>query len=77
MRRLERPASIAITAPRTGSNVSAYPSLSGSGADQSSADKQMMWTDHSEQSPYKDNIYVIWHDGRAVFVSHHTPGGGW
>jgi hypothetical protein len=48
-----------------------------SSADQSSADKQMMWTDHSDQSPYKDNIYVIWHDGRAVFVSHHTPGGGW
>lgn len=48
-----------------------------SSPDQSSADKQMMWTDHSEQSPYKDNIYVIWHDGRAVFVSHHTPGGGW
>jgi len=48
-----------------------------SGADQSSADKQMMWTDHSEQSPFKDNIYVIWHDGREVFVSHHTPGGGW
>ncbi|HET9211344.1 MAG TPA: sialidase family protein [Thermoanaerobaculia bacterium] len=48
-----------------------------SGADQSQADKQMMWVDHSEQSPYKDNIYVIWHDGLAVFVSHHTPGGGW
>jgi len=48
-----------------------------SSPDQSSADKQMMWTDHSEQSPYKDTIHVIWHDGRAVFVSHHTPGGGW
>lgn len=48
-----------------------------SSPDQSSADKQMMWTDHSEQSPFKDNIYVIWHDGRAVFVSHHSPGGGW
>src|SRR5436305_348371 len=48
-----------------------------SSSDQSSADKQIMWTDHSEQSPFKDNIYVIWHDGRAVFVSHHTPGGGW
>ncbi len=48
-----------------------------SSADQNQADKQMMWTDHSEQSPFKDNIYVIWHDGRAVFVSHHTPGGGW
>jgi len=48
-----------------------------SSPDQSSADKQMMWTDHSERSPFKDNVYVIWHDGREVFVSHHTPGGGW
>lgn len=44
---------------------------------QNEADKQMMWVDHSDQSPYKDTIHVIWHDGRAVFVSHHTPGGGW
>jgi hypothetical protein len=44
---------------------------------QSAADKEMLWTDHSDQSPYKDTIHVIWHDGRAVFVSHHTPGGGW
>jgi hypothetical protein len=44
---------------------------------QSNADKQMMWVDHSDDSPYKDTIHVIWHDGRAVFVSHHTPGGGW
>ncbi len=44
---------------------------------QSSADKQMMWVDHSDQSSYKDTIHVIWHDGRAVFASHHTPGGGW
>jgi hypothetical protein len=48
-----------------------------SSPDQSSADKQMMWVDHSDQSPYKDTIHVIWHNGRAVFVSHHTPGGGW
>jgi hypothetical protein len=48
-----------------------------SSPDQESADKQMMWVDHSEQSPYKDTIHVIWHDGREVFVSHHTPGGGW
>jgi hypothetical protein len=48
-----------------------------SSPDQSAADKQMMWVDHGEQSPFKDTIHVIWHDGRAVFVSHHTPGGGW
>ncbi len=44
---------------------------------QSAADKEMMWVDHSDQSPYKDTIHIIWHDGRAVFTSHHTPGGGW
>ncbi|MFL6260609.1 MAG: hypothetical protein ACJ76Y_12915 [Thermoanaerobaculia bacterium] len=48
-----------------------------SSSDQSAADKQMMWVDHSEQSPFKDTIHVIWHDGRAVFVSHRSPGSGW
>jgi len=45
--------------------------------DQESADKQMMWVDHSESSPYKDTIYVIYHNGRHVFVTRHIPGGSW
>jgi hypothetical protein len=49
--------------------------ISGEGQDQ--ADKQMMWVDHSERSPYKDTIHVIWHNGREVFVSHRPPGGSW
>jgi hypothetical protein len=44
---------------------------------QTSADKQMMWVDHSESSPYKDTIYVIYHNGREVYVTRHLPGGSW
>ena len=45
--------------------------------DQTQADKQMMWVDHSESSPHKDSIYVIYHNGRHVFVTRHTPDGSW
>jgi hypothetical protein len=45
--------------------------------DQDSADKQMMWVDHSDGSPFKDTLYVIWHNGPSVFVSHRPPGGSW
>lgn len=45
--------------------------------DQDLVDKQMMWVDHSETSPFKDTIYVIWHNGAEVFVSRHPPGGSW
>src|SRR5262249_19891001 len=29
---------------------------------QSSTDKEMIWADHSASSPFKDNIYAIWHN---------------
>lgn len=48
--------------------------------DQLFADKQMMWTDHSDRSPFKDHIYVIWHNGAEVIMNRHTgPGadGAW
>ncbi len=32
-------------------------------------DKEMMWIDNSPTSPYKDNIYVIWHNGSPAFVN--------
>jgi hypothetical protein len=48
-----------------------------SSPDQDQADKQMMWVDHSEGSPNKDTIYVIWHNGREVFVTHRSPGSSW
>ena len=43
---------------------------------QSSADKQMIWTDHSATSTYHDNIYAIYHNGTPVYLSRHT-GGSW
>jgi hypothetical protein len=37
-----------------------------------------MWADHSPTSPFRDNIYAIWHTGRPVFVNRRTgPGGAW
>jgi hypothetical protein len=45
---------------------------------QTNTDKPMMWVDHSATSPYKDNIYVIWHNGLPVFVNRRTgPAGSW
>ena len=41
-------------------------------------DKQMMWVDHSATSPFKDNIYVIWHPGLPAVVARRTgPAGSW
>jgi hypothetical protein len=45
---------------------------------QTSADKQIMWVDHSNTSPFKDNIYVIWHNGLPAFMARRTgPAGSW
>lgn len=47
---------------------------------QTTPDKDMMWVDHSPTSPFKDNIYVIWHDvlvsNSLAFVTRRT-GGAW
>jgi hypothetical protein len=44
----------------------------------SNNDKQMQWADHSATSPFKDNIYAIWHNGTPVIVNRRTgPGGAW
>jgi hypothetical protein len=46
--------------------------------DQTEVDKQMMWVDHSPTSPYRDNIYVIWHNSLPAFVNRRTgPAGSW
>lgn len=42
---------------------------------QTGADKQLQWVDHSATSPFKDNIYVIWHDGEPAFVNRRTASG--
>lgn len=43
--------------------------------DQTQADKQMMWVDHSATSPHHDNIYVVWHNARPAFGSRRTKSG--
>jgi fibronectin type 3 domain-containing protein len=41
-------------------------------------DKEMLWADHSATSPFKDNIYAIWHNGLPALVAHRTgPAGSW
>ena len=40
------------------------------------ADKQLIWTDHSNRSPHKDNLYVIWHNGRQVYVNRRVAATG-
>jgi hypothetical protein len=45
---------------------------------QTSADKQIMWVDHSDSSPFQDNIYAIWHNGFPAFMNRRTgPAGSW
>jgi hypothetical protein len=45
---------------------------------QTAADKEMMWVDHSPTSAHKDNIYVIWHNNQPAFVARRAgPGGLW
>jgi hypothetical protein len=45
---------------------------------QTSADKQMMWVDHSASSPFKDYIYVVWHNGLPAYANRRTgPAGSW
>lgn len=47
-------------------------------AAQTSTDKQLMWVDHSNSSPFKDNIYAIWHNGLPAFMNRRTgPSGSW
>jgi uncharacterized membrane protein len=44
----------------------------------SNNDKEQMWVDHSATSPFKDNIYVIWHAGNPAVVARRTgPTGSW
>jgi hypothetical protein len=46
--------------------------------DQRSVDKQMTWVDHAESSPFKDNLYVIYHNEREVFMNRRNgPDGEW
>jgi hypothetical protein len=42
---------------------------------QRATDKQIMWADHSATSPYKDTIYVCWHNGNPLYVNRRTAAG--
>ncbi|HEX9945762.1 MAG TPA: sialidase family protein [Thermoanaerobaculia bacterium] len=45
---------------------------------QTIADRQVLWTDHSDRSPFKDRMYAIWHNGRPVFMNKRSgPDGSW
>jgi hypothetical protein len=47
--------------------------------DQTAVDKQMVWADHSASSPYKDQMYAIWHNGTPAYMNRRTagPDGTW
>ncbi|HEY7213619.1 MAG TPA: sialidase family protein [Thermoanaerobaculia bacterium] len=58
-----------------GANWQSDDTISG---EQTGADRQMVWTDHGEHSPFKDNVYVIWHNGAFIYVNRRTgPTGAW
>ena len=45
---------------------------------QTAMDKEAFWVDHNPSSPFKDNMYLIWHNGGPCFVSVRPgPGGAW
>lgn len=76
---------IGINADSTVLQMRAYKSADGGktwtfdatfSGDQTSADKQSMWIDWSSTSPFRDRIYVIWHNNRPAYVSFRT-GAGW
>ncbi|HXU47067.1 MAG TPA: hypothetical protein VN783_16175 [Thermoanaerobaculia bacterium] len=42
---------------------------------QTATDKELMWVDHAAGSPFKDNVYVVWHNDNPAFVARHTATG--
>jgi hypothetical protein len=44
---------------------------------QKAVDKQMKWVDHSATSPYKDSIYICWHNNNPQYVARRTAAGAW
>jgi hypothetical protein len=42
---------------------------------QKATDKEIMWADHSATSPFKDTIYVCWHNGTPLYVNRRTAAG--
>ncbi|HEX6898645.1 MAG TPA: sialidase family protein [Thermoanaerobaculia bacterium] len=44
---------------------------------QKAVDKQMKWVDHSATSPFKDYMYICWHNNNPQFVARRTAAGVW
>ncbi len=36
----------------------------------------MVWVDHSNSSPYQNQMYAIWHNGNPSFMNRRTAGAG-
>jgi hypothetical protein len=78
---------IGINASATQLRMRAYKSTDGGATwtfdatfsgSQTQADKQMKWIDHSASSPFKDYIYVTWHNGAPAYFNRRTgPNGSW
>lgn len=75
---------LGINASGTRLRVQAYRSTDGGATwtwdatvsgSQTRADKPRMWVDHGAASPFKDHIYVCWHNGYPQFVSRRTASG--
>lgn len=43
---------------------------------QTNVDKQMMWIDHSASSPFRNNIYLIWHNGAPAYMTRRAGSAG-
>lgn len=46
-------------------------------ARQKAVDKQMKWIDHSATSPFKDSMYICWHNNNPQYVARRTAAGAW
>ena len=45
---------------------------------QTNVDKPALWVDHSDTSPFKDNVYALWVNGAPAFINRRTgPAGSW
>jgi hypothetical protein len=73
-----------INAAQTVLKVQSYRSTNGGAtwtfdgtisASQTNTDKQMQWIDHSATSAFKDQNYVIWHNGAPAYMNRRTSAG--
>jgi hypothetical protein len=64
------------TSTDNGANWTFEAVVSGS---QTAADREIIWVDHSPTSPFRDQVYAVWHTGTPVFFSRRTagPAGTW